>query len=76
MKTRHQNSQATKMTRQQLLYLQHWSKLGYQYTPGDEVPEDVSIRPPALERCGKKELAVSAILFALILIGAWAGGAL
>lgn len=61
-------NQATKMTQGQLRYLKHWSKLGYQYTPGDEVPEDVSIRPPALEKAGRKEVIASLCLLALIIL--------
>lgn len=59
-------NQATKMTPHQLHYIKHWSKRGYKYMPGDEVPEDVSIRPPALERAGMPELVLSIVMFGLI----------
>ena len=59
-------NQATKMTPHQLHYIKHWSKRGYKYRPGDEVPEDVSIRPPALERVGMPELILSIVMLGLI----------
>ena len=59
-------NQATKMTPHQLNYIKHWSKRGYKYSPGDEVPEDVSIRPPALERVGMPELILSIVMLGLI----------
>lgn len=63
--------QATKMTQGQLRYLKHWAKLGYQYTPGDAVPEDISIRPPALERAGYKELIFSFVLLVTVVAIFW-----
>lgn len=66
-------NQATKMTPHQLHYIKHWSKRGYKYRPGDEVPEDVSIRPPALDKAGQKEVIFGLVLLALIIAAATSG---
>ena len=65
--------QATKLTNAQLRYLQHWTALGYEYKAGDAVPEDLSIRPPALDKAGQKEVIFGLVLLTLIIIAATLG---
>lgn len=60
--------QATKLTQAQVRYLHHWAALGYEYKAGDVIPEDLAIRPPALEKAGRKEVIASICLLALIIL--------
>lgn len=68
------NTQATRLTQQQLAYLAYWQKRGYRFGRDDEIPETTQVPPPGMDQPTAVELLVTGGLVLAIILWLSLGG--